>query len=330
MVKEFEKTQNNMLKEIERYEKTSKKLNPILVKKYITYIEWMYLVFLYNHNEMKDSILSYVHNKKDIIKNTKIEEHDNRDIIEELENTEIEDEELKEIAKTLEQKYKYLSSTTIPTKTSVTEIKRKAIGEKEEEQSIFNQINNKQDVQIKFDIPKFLDNEEKYINGATKGTLIHLCMQNLDLKKEYTLNDVKQMVEKLQVDGLINEVEKMAININKIYNFTKNKLWKNMQDAKLVEREKPFYMNIPARDIYKIDVEENILTQGILDVYYIDKNDNLILLDYKTDYVQNEEELKNKYKLQLELYKRALEDALNRRVSKTYLYSTHLDKEIEL
>ena len=61
--------------------------------------------------------------------------------------------------------------------------------------------------------------------------------------------------------------------------------------------------------------DENILVQGIIDLYYIDKNGKLVLVDYKTDYVEagKENELVEKYKEQLYLYKDALEKALNRK-----------------
>jgi len=72
--------------------------------------------------------------------------------------------------------------------------------------------------------------------------------------------------------------------------------------------------------------------QGIVDLYYINKNDEVILVDYKTDYVQNnnEQELIDKYKEQLNIYKRALEQALNKKVKEVYLYSIYLDKEIKI
>lgn len=330
MVKDFEGFEQNMLKEIERYEKTSQKLNPILVKKYITYIEWIYLVYLYNKDKMADLVNVNVHNKKDIISKTKKQETGEIDTIKDLEKIKVSKEELEEIAKNLEQKYNYINSTVIPTKTSVTEIKRKEM-EQDEEKFIEDKILDKSKMpDIKLELPKFLNEEKEYITGASKGTLIHLCMQNLEMNKEYELSDIKELIEKLQANGLINEIEKKSININKIYNFTKNIIWKDMQKAKLVEREKPFYMNVLAKEIYDVEAEENILTQGIIDVYYIDKDNNLILLDYKTDYVEKEEELVKKYKIQLDLYKRALEEALNKKVYKTYIYSTYLDKEIEL
>ena len=54
------------------------------------------------------------------------------------------------------------------------------------------------------------------------------------------------------------------------------------------------------------------------------------MVDYKTDYVENTDEniLVDKYKIQLELYKRALESAMERKVKKMYIYSTYLNKEI--
>ena len=52
----------------------------------------------------------------------------------------------------------------------------------------------------------------------------------------------------------------------------------------------------------------------------INKNDELVLVDYKTDYVQKgeEQELIDKYKEQLNLYKEALENSLGRKVNKNY------------
>lgn len=175
--------------------------------------------------------------------------------------------------------------------------------------------------------------EDTKITNAEKGTLVHLCMQKLDLnKKVYTFDDIKKLVEELEVKQIITSKEAEAININKVYKFTQSKTWSELTQAKLVEREKPFYINIPAKEIYNEDIDENLLVQGIIDLYYIDKDDNLILLDYKTDYVENRDEnvLIEKYKVQLELYKRALENALDRKVNKVYIYSTFLEKEIEI
>ena len=68
----------------------------------------------------------------------------------------------------------------------------------------------------------------------------------------------------------------------------------------------------------------------MIDLYFIDKNDQLVLLDYKTDVVQEENILKNRYFIALEIYKNALEISLNRKVDEVYLYSTYLNKLIKL
>jgi ATP-dependent helicase/nuclease subunit A len=183
-------------------------------------------------------------------------------------------------------------------------------------------------------IPKFLQKDEEIkITNAQKGTLVHLCLQKLDLsKKIYTYDDVKQLVEELKSKRIITEKEADVININKVYQFTKSKIWQEMIKAKKVEREKPFYINIPAKEVYKQDLQEKLLVQGIIDLYYITQENELVLVDFKTDFVENKNEqiLIDKYRTQLELYKRALQCAFNRNVDKVYIYSTYLEKEIRV
>ena len=226
----------------------------------------------------------------------------------------------------VEYEYKYKNATTIPTKTSVTEIKEKMY-------PVQNCPKKKEEiVETEIKMPLFLQQDkETKITNAQKGTLIHLCMQKLDLnKKNYTYNDVKELVNELETQKIITSKEAEAININKIYRFTKSKIWNEMIEAKEVQREKPFYINIPAKEIYKDDLEENVLVQGVIDLYYISSDGELVLVDFKTDYVENRDEkiLIDKYKVQLDLYKRALSQALNRNVDRVYIYSTYLDSDI--
>ena len=157
-------------------------------------------------------------------------------------------------------------------------------------------------------------------------------MQKLNFKEEYNLEKISELIQKLKNKEIITEKEAKAINMSKILNFTKSDIPKELKEAKEIYKEKPFYINVPAREIYKENCEENILVQGIIDLYYIDKDDNLKLLDYKTDYVEpgNEQELVKKYSKQLELYKEALEEALNKKVEKVYIYSVYLEKTIEI
>ena len=100
-----------------------------------------------------------------------------------------------------------------------------------------------------------------------------------------------------------------------------------MLEAKEVQREKPFYINIPAKEIFNEELDENVLVQGVIDLYFIDENENIILVDYKTDYVANgkEQDVVNKYRKQIEIYKRALEEATGNKVFKSYLCLANRD-----
>jgi len=333
--KDFEKESEKMKIQVDRYAKSCNKINPILIKKYKKYLDWIMIVYLYEQNNVNDLITLNVFNKKEAINTFKTVDKEEIDIYKELDSKDISKEDVNKIKEILEFKYKYQLATTIPTKTSVTQIKQMENYNITKKQEIFENTKNKsadnENIEITFPIPDFAkENQEEKLTGAQKGTLVHLCMQSLDEKQEYDLNKVKELINELMTKQIITEKEAENINPYKILEFTKSKIWEELKEAKEVFKEKPFYINIPAKDIYEQDIEEEVLVQGIIDLYYIDKNDKLVLLDYKTDYVEKgkEEELINKYRKQLELYKDALEGALNRNVDKVYIYSVYLGKEI--
>lgn len=157
---------------------------------------------------------------------------------------------------------------------------------------------------------------------------MHLVLQRMDLKQEYNYEKIEELINNLVLSKIITQTEAEAIDINKIINFIKSEFAKNIASAKMIYKEQPCYIDIPAKELCNVDVDEKILVQGIVDLYFIDKDGNLILVDYKTDKVKDENELKEKYKNQLKIYKQALEISLNKNVYKTYIYSLYLNKEI--
>ena len=301
-------------------------LNHIILKKYKTYLDWIKLVYNYNKEIMQELSIINLYSKKEVLKNCVAEKEKELNTAEQILNKiseiKIDEKEEKNIADLLEYSYKFNDSTVVPTKTSVTEIKEMTKDDASRECS------------IELSTPKFLQKDtEINITNAQKGTLIHLCMQKLDLKKaKYVFDDIKELVEKLENKKVITHKEAEAINISKVYQFTKSKIWEEMIHAHVVQREKSFYIKLPAKEIYQKDLDESILVQGIIDLYYINSDDELVLVDFKTDYVENrdEESLINKYRTQLELYKNALEQATRRKVDRIYIYSTYLGKEIKL
>lgn len=336
--KNLEETIERIRRQTNIYTRKNGKINPILVKKYKTYLDWILLVYEYEKGDTDNVIELNQILQKDIV-DTKIEETQKitaKSILEDLESYEVKKDLLEEVTKKIEYKYKNELATTIPTKSSVTkikQIKQRKVGIDLEDMGDETEEINKNDSKITFETPKFLkESKEEVITSAQKGTLVHLCLQKLNPKEDYNIEKVKNMIEELAFNKIITQKEQEAINPYKVLAFTKSKIWKNLKDAKEYYQEKPFYINVPASDIYDEDVSEDILVQGIIDLYFIDKNDKLILLDYKTDFVENgrEQDLVIKYKEQLNLYKQALEDALHRKVDKVYIYSVYLEKEIEV
>ena len=337
--KDYEKEAENIEKQICRYPKYLDKINPILVKKYKRYLDWIMLVYNYEKETAKKFVNFNIYKKKELLdsfENIKREEIDAKEF---LEKQDVDNDKIKKIEEILNWSYDYELSTTIPTKTSVTKIKQMQ-NEENIETTLDNYLidaekneKNKEKVQENsLPKPQFLRKEDDdKLTSAQKGTLVHLCLQKLNEKQEYTLQEIKDLINELELRQIITNKEARSISTYKILAFTKSTIWKELRKAKTVEKEKPFYINIPAKEIYNQEIEEDILVQGIIDLYYINENDKLVLVDYKTDYVEKgkEEELLNKYRKQLDLYKRALESALNRKVDKVYIYSVYLEKEIE-
>ncbi|MCI8471418.1 MAG: helicase-exonuclease AddAB subunit AddA [Clostridia bacterium] len=312
--KEYEKKKEKLLQQIERYQKQNKKINPILVKKYIQYLDWILLVYFYEPEKMKEMANLNTYTKMEVLDFCEKMEVEDSNIVELMEKEKVEKTEIKKIEDSLKITYPYEVATKIPTKSSVTKIKQ------EEEQAI----------EISFPVPNFLRKEEIPLTGAQKGTLLHLCMQKLEESQEYDLRKIKEFICDLVSKEIITQKEAENINPNAILKFTQSQIWQDMKQAKEIQKEKPFYITIPAKEIYQEEVAEDILVQGIIDLYYINAKDELVLVDYKTDYVQNETELINKYKKQLALYQKALEESLQRKVNYIFIYSTFLGKELEV
>ena len=304
---------NNAKKDIERKKELlniyGNEIQISLLEDCKNYLDWiMYVQLKENPVELIDF---YIQNVSDI----DIEEkEENQDKLKEIEYR-MNGKWSKEIAEKLEWKYTRKGLTNIPTKMSVTQIK---------------QINERKEEKEKIDtVPNFMK-EEIEITSARKGTLMHLCIQKMDENKEYSITDIKEFIRDLEERYIITKKEAMSIPIKKLYEYTKTKLWKELKEAKQIKKEEPFYIEIPANEIMETEDNEKILVQGIIDLYYINKNDELILVDYKTDYVKRKEELVNKYRTQINLYAKALEKALGKKIAKKEIFSIYLEEEIEI
>lgn len=58
--------------------------------------------------------------------------------------------------------------------------------------------------------------------------------------------------------------------------------------CKRVHKEQPFYIGLKSQEVYGNNSDDNILVQGIIDLYYINSKGEIILVDYKTDRITME------------------------------------------
>lgn len=300
------------------YNSNGGRLNPIILKKYISYLDWIELVYL-SSDEMKKLIKVNEYSKKDIVLKEEEKEIEIREFDFEK------DINFEKYEKEFSWNYENSVATKLPIKSTVSKIK-----EMQNEGIDLFEISNKE-IGIAEIVPKFMEDEEK-ISASKKGTLMHLFLQKLDLKKQYSKEELENLKQELIAKRIISEDEACCINLLKIQNFLNSKLGEKLRKAKVIEKEKAFCLKINAKEIFEEAKEETILVQGIIDLYAIFDDGKVSLIDYKTDFVENGNEcaLVKKYKNQLGIYKRALEDALEKKVESVYIYSLYLNKEIKI
>ncbi|MDD4549453.1 MAG: helicase-exonuclease AddAB subunit AddA, partial [Syntrophomonadaceae bacterium] len=159
------------------------------------------------------------------------------------------------------------------------------------------------------------------LTGADKGTIIHFVMQHLDFSRVENTSQIAEQVKEMVAKELLVPEWADAIEYEKILKFFTSEIGQRVLAADKVYREVPFNQVRIAGDI--LDSLENstekLLIQGVIDLFFIEK-DELVLLDYKTDFIMpsNREQVINKYIPQLTLYKNALEQIQQKRVKESY------------
>ncbi len=208
------------------------------------------------------------------------------------------------------------------TKTSVSELKKAAY--EDEEAAEF----------IKAEKERSASGEEN--TAAKRGTAYHRFMELVDyeaLPKEAALSDVDVMLENIVKAGRMTEEEAGLIYRKDMETFLKAETAERMRKAFLdgkLKREQPFFMGVSAAVLDpKFPEDETVLIQGVIDAYW-EEEGKLVLLDYKTDRVKDEETLRKRYLKQLELYADALKQLTGKEVKERLIYSFELKKTMVL
>lgn len=265
--------------------------------------------------ELKEMLTSKnIENKKESISEKALELFKDKNADEKIIN---------ELKNNLESEYQYSKDAHTPSRISVSNLKKSK--NDEDNMSVLSKISDENEdikVENEFEEPVCLKEKEERYTAVRKGLLIHFILQNLDFKTLNTKEELRNYIEKLVFEKVISEQDKKYINVSRIYNFLNSKIGKDLKEAKKTFREYEFIlMN---KDI------SNSLIQGVIDLFYVTKEDKVVLVDFKTDRIDNEKEFIKKYKIQLEIYKEAINSLTEYNVDEIFIYSFNLNKEIKI
>ncbi len=245
--------------------------------------------------------------------------------------------------------YQYLSGLFV--KTTVSELKKKAIhGSKN---NIENELNESiegvaslspgqaftrelfEEPEVVPYIPSFISSKEG-ISGTDRGSAYHKVMELLDLKaveRNLAEAEIKRQIDLFVQEERMTSQWRDGVDISKIMTFLESSLARRMMDANAhgkLWREQPFVIGLTADRVSdECPSTEQVLIQGIIDVFF-EEEGKIIVADYKTDMVNAPEELIKRYQVQLDYYGEALERITGKEVVEKVIYSFSLGREIKL
>ena len=260
---------------------------------------------------------------------------------EKIELNRIYDEKINtELSERLDFSYAFDYLQTLPAKISVSELKKRSWAEPGE--PVEERYSEPDVIPL---IPSFIQENQKKLTGADRGTAYHRLMELLDYRKldvpdttddaaDNRLRDrLREITAELQAEKKMDDLQIQSVSLRDIAAFLHTPLGRRMHRAahagKLL-REQPFVFARPARELdTEWPYDDPVLIQGIIGAYFFEEDD-IILVDYKTDRLQPGEEqiLADKYRVQLEDYAAALEQMTGHRVRERWLYSFSLGREI--
>lgn len=227
--------------------------------------------------------------------------------------------------------YPYMEEVNLCAKASVTELKKESMEDEEAEQIINSAFGTSDKI-----VPKFMQavsKEDEILIGAERGTAYHRVFELLDMDREdYGEENVSQMIEEQTAHKKLTKIQAECIEVTDIVKFTKSDIFMRMKEAhhrNELFRERQFLLGVPAGEIKDTKSRELMIIQGIIDVCFIENN-KYVIMDYKTDKVDNLQELKDRYEKQLTSYKMALEKITGMDVSEMIIYSVFLGEEIRV
>ncbi|MEH7180840.1 helicase-exonuclease AddAB subunit AddA [Neobacillus vireti] len=229
-----------------------------------------------------------------------------------------------EITSRLTWEYSFSNASTHRSKQSVSEIKRqREVSDEHSGTELLSRFKNSITKR-----PKFM--QEKSLSPAERGTALHMVMQHVDFSRPVTPETVKAQVVSMVTNELLTVEQAEVINTALIVEFFETDLGQRMIKANAINREIPFTLSLPASEVYPTwkEAEESVFVQGIIDCVFEDEK-GLVLIDFKSDgitdrykggFEQAKPIFEERYRMQINLYTKALEQIWKRKVNERYLF----------
>lgn len=172
-----------------------------------------------------------------------------------------------------------------------------------------------------FVTPKFMQQQSE-VTPALVGTATHLLLQTLDLSHEPTMATIKQHLNELVAQGVLEKKVAQKVNVMNVLRFFQTSFGQQLRRyADKVRVEVPFSLIVTGKLLFEqLQADDSeVLIHGIVDGYF-ETPDGLILYDYKTDYVGYDvETVVSRYRTQLNTYAKALAVSTNQNVLHAYI-----------
>ena len=228
--------------------------------------------------------------------------------------------------------YPYRVSEEVPVKLSVSDLKLQSMLDEFGEE-IFEET-REYETGGKKTVPDFLKEKEEEKSGTGYGTLVHKCMQFIDLGITDT-DGVREFLDSMVREGRISVEERRKLRAESFIAFLNTDVarrMKNSEEKGGLFREQQFMLGMKAYELENGFAGNDTLVpiQGVIDVMFIEDGE-IVILDYKTDHVDKaggEEELVKRYKTQLDYYGKAAEKLLGLHVKEKIIYSFSLGKVV--
>lgn len=228
--------------------------------------------------------------------------------------------------------YPYEKELKLRSKMSVTEIKRRLSREfvdEDAQEFIPNRSTN-----VK---PNFVEqNSDSELTGAERGNVYHKIFELLDYTLDFSDDKaINDFLDGLVKDNKLTEKERESVDNKTITDFTNSDIYGRMKaafDRKELYRECKFLMQVDGgfiKEVQGIETKETMIVQGIIDALFKEEG-KYVVVDYKTDRVDDSEKLVKEYGNQLKVYKKAVEKITNEEVKDMIIYSVELGEEAKV